>query len=271
MSRILLPSNSIPRPGQPLPIDWEVPTCGFDLAINGTGHEIGFFDIEHARFYDFIQPAIFDEDIEIWPPGSLSEIGWLYWKGDPYLRPPTPQHPFEGDFFNSFYNIDLINAEKNILRNVMRRCSLVVLEWFESWSEAAPTNTSVFWGSIGPGDPDFDGIHEVSGWPFTSNRSCKYYQFSLLVFIWEVPRDLDPIPTYRLRLTVNGSDDEHISGPFRLQPNAHELERLVDQLGNNFIFVVILVTIGALLASIILWLKRSRVGRIRLPESNRGL
>jgi hypothetical protein len=63
----------------PLPIDWEIPTCGCELAIRGTGSEIGYLNIKDARIRDFLQPAIFPEDIGIWPPGSRSEIGWLHY------------------------------------------------------------------------------------------------------------------------------------------------------------------------------------------------
>jgi hypothetical protein len=47
---------------------------------------------------------------------------------------------------------------------------------------------------------------------------CKYYFLGAMAFIWDVPIDLDPLPTYLLRLTT-GSDtaEEHISGPFRIQ------------------------------------------------------
>jgi len=81
-SQILHPRDAVTRlrweKPKPLPIDWEVPTHGCELAIRGTGQEIGYLNINDARIRDFLQPAIFPEDIEIWPPGSRSEIAWLH-------------------------------------------------------------------------------------------------------------------------------------------------------------------------------------------------
>jgi hypothetical protein len=112
----------------PLPIDGEVPTCGCQLAIKGTGNEIGYLNIKDARIRDFLQPVILPEGIEIWPPGSRSEIGWLHYKGDPQ-KEPTQNHPFDYDADdwenpNNFYNIDLVvgkEKELEFVRNVMRK------------------------------------------------------------------------------------------------------------------------------------------------------
>jgi hypothetical protein len=80
------------EPEAPLPIDWEVPTRGCKLAINGTSSELGYLNIANARIRNFQQPAIFPEEIEIWLPGSRSEIGWLQFKGDPQ-KEPSKKHP----------------------------------------------------------------------------------------------------------------------------------------------------------------------------------
>jgi hypothetical protein len=70
---------------------------------------------------------------------------------------------------------------------------------------------------MGPGGV-WDFVHEMSAWQFTSNTDCKYYHLGTMAFIWDVPTDLDPLPTYRLRFTINTHpDEEHVSGPFRLQ------------------------------------------------------
>jgi hypothetical protein len=63
---------------KPLPIDWGVPTHSCELAIRGTGRKIGYLNIKDARIRDFLQPAIFPEEVETWPPGSRSEIAWLH-------------------------------------------------------------------------------------------------------------------------------------------------------------------------------------------------
>ncbi|KAG4427004.1 hypothetical protein IFR05_017513, partial [Cadophora sp. M221] len=133
-------------------------------------------------------------------------------KGDPQISQPSSKHPFVFDPEDYYYNIDLITDSEEgselVMRNVM-----------------PPTPYSTFWASIGPFGQD--GIHEISTWDFTLNRTCKYYQLSALGFIWDVPADLDVRPTYRLKLIVNGSDDEHVSGPFRLRA----LEETVGGLG----------------------------------------
>lgn len=119
------PADAICRePEAPLPIDWEVPTRGCKLAINGTSSELGYLNIANARIRNFLQPAIFPEEIEIWLPGSRSEIGWLQFKGDPQ-KEPSKKHPFEHntndwDSPTNLYNIDLVIGKDNeIVRNVM--------------------------------------------------------------------------------------------------------------------------------------------------------
>jgi hypothetical protein len=74
---MLSPDYDEERPN-PLPIDWEVPNRGCELAMRGTGQKIGYLNIKDAHIRDFLQPAIFPEDVEIWPPGSRSEIAWLH-------------------------------------------------------------------------------------------------------------------------------------------------------------------------------------------------
>jgi hypothetical protein len=82
---------------------------------------------------------------------------------------------------------------------------------------AAPTNNKVFWDSMGPVGK-FDGVHEMSAWQFTSNKSCRYYFLEAMAFIWDVPIDLDPFPTCRLKSMISSDTaEEHISGPFCIQ------------------------------------------------------
>src|SRR4051794_38973175 len=58
----------------------------------------------------------------------------------------------------------------------------------------------------------------MSAWQFTSDTDCKYYFVSVMSFIWDVPGDLDPERTYRLKFTINShEDEEHVSGPFRVR------------------------------------------------------
>lgn len=83
-------------------------------------------NIQDAQIRDFIQPAIFPADIEIWPPGSRSEICWLHYKGDA-TKVPTEDHPFyyDQDDWSSTtnrYNIDLVvGNDLRFVRNVMRK------------------------------------------------------------------------------------------------------------------------------------------------------
>lgn len=112
----------------PLPIDWEIPTYRCKLAIRGTAKKIGYLDIGNTPVHGFLQPAIFPADIEVWPPGSRSEIVWLHYRGDPQRSPPTKKHPFDydaedWDSVESRYNINLIvekGKEVEFVRNVMR-------------------------------------------------------------------------------------------------------------------------------------------------------
>jgi hypothetical protein len=86
----------------------------------------------------------------------------------------------------------------------------------------APTNSKVFWDPMRPFGK-FDGVHEMSAWQFTRNKTCKYYFLGAVAFIWDVPTDLDPLPTYRLKFTISSStDEEHISWPFRIQTGSSE-------------------------------------------------
>jgi hypothetical protein len=88
----MIPADYHDDKPNPLPIDWEIPTYRCKLAIRGTGHEIGYLNIKDARIRDFLQPAIFPEDIEIWPPGSRSEIAWLHYVSAKFLETCLP-HP----------------------------------------------------------------------------------------------------------------------------------------------------------------------------------
>jgi hypothetical protein len=87
----------------------------------------------------------------------------------------------------------------------------------------APTNSKVFWDSDGPFGK-FDDVHEMTAWAFTRNTLCKYYFLGWMGFIWDVPTDLNPSSTYRLRFTINSNSSEvHTSGPFRIQAQGSEL------------------------------------------------
>jgi hypothetical protein len=120
----------------PLPIDWEIPTRDCKLYIRGTGRKIGSMNIQDARIRDFLQPAIFPADLEIWPPGTRSEIGWLHYKGE-LTRTPTEEHPFEydkDDWENpdNRYKIDLLVGKVKALefvRNVMRESNVPLLSY----------------------------------------------------------------------------------------------------------------------------------------------
>ena len=78
---------------------------------------------------------------------------------------------------------------------------------------AAPANSKVFWDSMGPFGK-FDGVHEISAWQFSSNKSCKYYFLGAMAFIWDVPTELDPLPTYRLRFTITAAYRTKARTPF---------------------------------------------------------
>jgi hypothetical protein len=145
---------------------------------------------------------------------------------------------------------------------------------------AAPTNSKVFWDSMGPFGK-FDGVHEISAWQFSSNKSCKYYFLGAMAFIWDVPTELDPLPTYRLRFTISSdATEEHISGPFRIQAHASgPLHRqtppkaVLGILGKWMVYAyafVALTILGLLVASMLLG-RQQRQGLIRLEEVNREI
>jgi hypothetical protein len=94
----------------PLPIDWVVPTSGCRLAIRGTGRQVGYLNI--TSWTPVFANSVFPADIEMWSPGSRSEICWLHYKGNAAKVPP-PDHPFDydqGDWDNpdNRYNADLL-------------------------------------------------------------------------------------------------------------------------------------------------------------------
>jgi hypothetical protein len=112
---------------KPLPIDYVIPTYGCKAGMRGMGGKVGWLNIQDARVLDFIQPAIFPETLEIWPPGSRSEIGWLHYKGE-MTKGPTDEHPIEydppdwGKYYLPEYTMDLLaGKEMEFVRNVMRK------------------------------------------------------------------------------------------------------------------------------------------------------
>jgi hypothetical protein len=141
----------------------------------------------------------------------------------------------------------------------------------------APTNSKVFWDSMGPFGK-FDGVHEMSAWPFTSNKSCKYYFLGLMAFIWDVPADLDPLPTYRLRFTISSNtQEEHINGPFRIRTSGSELShrhspsKAVLDGWMMYAFALVCITILGILVARMFWGRRERQGLIRLEEPDREI
>jgi hypothetical protein len=138
----------------------------------------------------------------------------------------------------------------------------------------APTNSKVFWDSTGPGGK-FDGVHEISAWQFMSNRACKYYLLGTLAFIWDVPTDLEPLPTYRLRFTINSNvDEEHISEPFHIRFNGsessseHFSSETVPLSWIIYPFALVGVAFVGLLAVRVLLGRRQRDGSIRLKGND---
>ena len=90
-----------------------------------------------------------------------------------------------------------------------------------------------------------------------------------------MPTDLDMRPTYRLKLTVNGSEDEHVSGPFRLQAlgetGEFRGEHLCGEgscLGWDLDSVLVGVVVLGTVVTFGVWQGRllRREGRIRLEE-----
>ena len=83
---------------------------------------MGFFSVEAAELRDFMQPAIFSAEEEIWPLDSKSDIVWLYFRGDAANYPPPPEHPFESDMLHEWmtWTIDLLDDEERVVMNVMR-------------------------------------------------------------------------------------------------------------------------------------------------------
>jgi hypothetical protein len=125
---------------EPLPIDYKIPTYGCKAGMRGTGGKVGWLNIEDARIHDFIQPAIFPETLEVWPPGSCSEIGWLHYKGEMANgKEPTDEHPFEYDLADwatdelPDYTMDLlVGKEMEFVKNVMRKFHAILYRHLES-------------------------------------------------------------------------------------------------------------------------------------------
>ena len=121
---------------------------------------------------------------------------------------------------------------------------------------------------MGPGGV-WDFVHEMSAWQFTYNTNCKYYHLGAMAFIWDVPTDLDPLPTYRLVFTINSHPDElHISGPFQIQaggsepPQGHVASKFIlvrRMMYAAFILVVVFVGLLALRTGGASWLLYARV------------
>ena len=96
-----------------------------------------------------------------------------------------------------------------------------------------------------------------------------------MAFIWDVPTDLDPLPTYRLRFTISSNaDEEHISGPFRLQSGKGEplhwyfpLKTVQDG-WMIYVLALVGVAIVGLLAAGMIWGRRQRDGLIMLAETD---
>jgi hypothetical protein len=110
-------------------------------------------------------------------------------------------------------------------------------------------------------------FHSVSHFS-VRNRTCKFQQFGVLVYTWTVPRNLDQNSTYRLKLSTNISDEEHLSGEFRLGRGKQETNDGIASFNARMRAMLGLICLAVLLLMIARWLFRSvkkyRRSRIRV-------
>ena len=87
----------------------------------------------------------------------------------------------------------------------------------------APTDYGVFDKSAGIGG-HFDWYHYM-WYDESKNRSCKYYGYLALAYLWYIPHDLklDTTKSYRYRLSTDNSWTSS-SATFRFVPPAEDLD-----------------------------------------------
>lgn len=103
-----------------------------------------------------------------------------------------------------------------------------------------------------------DGIHSAA--TFTFKKSCTVQELGTLVYTWTVPKNLDTKVIYQFGLRTNGSDEKHLSGPFRIE----EQEK---QAGSRMMVIYGLVGLALMLAAFSRWLLRYHTRRRQ--EENR--
>jgi hypothetical protein len=96
-----------------------IKTKGCNLLIDNVTELFGIVDIESSSLHDFVQPASFDEQYAVLPPGLNTPIVWIYYKE----TRTADEYKFERENDQTEqYKIDLIIPEqKEAVANVMRK------------------------------------------------------------------------------------------------------------------------------------------------------
>lgn len=82
-------------------------------------------------------------------------------------------------------------------------------------STTAPAPTALFWLHSVPFSKP--GNHSVDMYS-PLDKSCKYYYFNTLSFLWLVPEDIKEDSIFRLKLTTDEPPTTHLSGKLRFSP-----------------------------------------------------
>ena len=89
------------------------------LPVLDSNDDVVLFDIQSAESGAFTKPAAVD--LETYEPGSMVDVSWVYFKGDPQEQ-SDPDHPFER-LFDDFakFSIDLVKDgdSSKVLREIM--------------------------------------------------------------------------------------------------------------------------------------------------------
>ncbi|KAK6432225.1 hypothetical protein LTR95_011605 [Oleoguttula sp. CCFEE 5521] len=163
------------------------------LAVE-TDDGLVYIDVQDSRpAGTIVAPSVLD--LEIYEPGGPAAFAWIYFKGDTW-NGPTSGHPVDAPFNDgTLFSLNLVKANdtSTIIRNVM-----------------SLTNNTLFWKGFGP-------AHESNGHMISLQRfgpDCKYQYVASMIYLWEVPKDLDG-SVLRLQLTTDEPSSTYTSG--RLQ------------------------------------------------------
>lgn len=101
-----------------------------NISIDNVTELTGEFDVESSPLNNFIQPATFDDQGAIFPPGSRTPIVWVYYK-DKSTETDPQSHKNDGS--DELYTIDLVMAgnEEDKVLNIIRKAKRT---WRNRWN-----------------------------------------------------------------------------------------------------------------------------------------